>query len=70
MVGYCCGDCRAPISRGSLFTYYTGLLIALHRGVFGIGIFISSHRSVDVAQGAAFIIWLGTAAFPRPDHRL
>ncbi|MEZ5585451.1 MAG: ABC transporter permease subunit [Sedimenticolaceae bacterium] len=43
----------------NLFSYYTGLLIALSWCFLGIGILISSiARSVDVAQGAAFIIWL------------
>lgn len=42
-----------------LFAYYTGLLIALSWCFLGIGILISSiARSVDVAQGAAFIVWL------------
>ncbi len=42
-----------------LFAYYTGLLVALSWCFLGIGILISSvARSVDVAQGAAFIIWL------------
>lgn len=42
-----------------LFGYYTGLLIALSWCFLGIGILISSiARSVDVAQGAAFIVWL------------
>lgn len=42
-----------------LFGYYTGLLVALAWCFLGIGILISSiARSVDVAQGAAFIIWL------------
>jgi ABC-2 type transport system permease protein len=42
-----------------LFAYYTGLLVALSWCFLGIGILISSiARSVDVAQGAAFIVWL------------
>jgi len=42
-----------------LFAYYTGLLVALSWCFLGIGIFISSiARSVDVAQGAAFLVWL------------
>ena len=47
-----------------LFTYYTGLLMALSWCFLGIGIFISSiARSVDVAQGAAFIVWLTLLLF-------
>ncbi|MCB1772890.1 MAG: ABC transporter permease subunit, partial [Gammaproteobacteria bacterium] len=42
-----------------LFAYYTGLLVALSWCFLGIGILISSlARSVDVAQGAAFLVWL------------
>jgi ABC-2 type transport system permease protein len=42
-----------------LFGYYTGLLMALSWCFLGIGILVSSlARSVDVAQGAAFVIWL------------
>lgn len=42
-----------------LFIYYTGLLMALAWCFLGIGMFISTlARSSDVAQGAAFIIWL------------
>jgi ABC-2 type transport system permease protein len=47
-----------------LFAYYTGLLMALSWCFLGIGIFISSlARSVDVAQGAAFIVWLALLLF-------
>ena len=47
-----------------LFAYYTGLLIALSWCFLGIGILISSiARSVDVAQGAAFIVWLTLLLF-------
>lgn len=42
-----------------LFAYYTGLLMTLSWCFLGIGILISSiARSVDVAQGAAFVVWL------------
>lgn len=42
-----------------LFIWYTGLLIALSWCFLGIGMLISSiARSVDVAQGAAFLVWL------------
>ncbi len=47
-----------------LFAYYTGLLMALSWCFLGIGIFISSvARSIDVAQGAAFIVWLTLLLF-------
>ena len=47
-----------------LFAYYTGLLIALSWCFLGIGILVSSiARSVDVAQGAAFVIWLALLLF-------
>ncbi|KHD07382.1 ABC transporter permease [Candidatus Thiomargarita nelsonii] len=42
-----------------LFALYTGLLIALAWCFLGIGMLISSiARSVDIAQGTAFFIWL------------
>lgn len=47
-----------------LFAWYTGLLVALSWCFLGIGILISSvARSVDVAQGAAFIVWLALLLF-------
>jgi ABC-2 type transport system permease protein len=43
----------------NLFIYYTALLMALAWCFLGIGMLISTlARSSDVAQGAAFIIWL------------
>jgi ABC-2 type transport system permease protein len=48
----------------NLFAWYTGLLLALSWCFLGIGILISSiARSVDVAQGAAFIVWLALLLF-------
>jgi len=42
-----------------LFALYTGLLIALAWCFLGMGMLISSiARSVDIAQGTAFFIWL------------
>jgi ABC-2 type transport system permease protein len=42
-----------------LFAFYTALLAALAWCFLGVGMLISSlARSVDVAQGAAFVIWL------------
>lgn len=47
-----------------LFLYYTGLLMALSWCFLGIGMLISSvARSTDVAQGAAFIVWLTLLLF-------
>lgn len=43
----------------NLFIYYSGLLMSLAWCFLGIGMLISTlARSSDVAQGAAFIIWL------------
>lgn len=43
----------------SLFTFYTALLMALAWCFLGIGMLISTlARSSDVAQGAAFMVWL------------
>lgn len=43
----------------TLFTYYTALLMALAWCFLGIGMLVSTlARSADVAQGAAFLIWL------------
>ena len=42
-----------------LLAYYTGLLMALAWCFLGIGMLISTlARSSDVAQGAAFVVWL------------
>jgi len=46
------------------FLLYTGLLMALSWCFLGIGMLISTvARSADVAQGAAFIVWLGLILF-------
>ncbi len=43
----------------SMFAYYTGLLAAMALCFLGIGMLISAvARSTDMAQGAAFMIWL------------
>jgi ABC-2 type transport system permease protein len=43
----------------SMFAYYTGLLAAMGLCFLGIGMLISAvARSTDMAQGAAFMIWL------------
>ena len=47
-----------------LLIYYTALLMALSWCFLGIGMLISTiARSSDVAQGAAFVIWLGLLLF-------
>ncbi len=47
-----------------LLLYYTGLLMALAWCFLGIGMLISTlARSADVAQGAAFVIWLSLLLF-------
>lgn len=46
------------------FSYYTGLLMALAWCFLGIGMLISTlTRSSDVAQGAAFVVWLTLLLF-------
>lgn len=43
----------------AIFLYYSGLLLSLSWCFLGIGMLISTlARSADVAQGAAFVIWL------------
>ncbi len=43
----------------SMFAYYTGLLAAMGLCFLGIGMLISVvARSTDMAQGAAFMVWL------------
>jgi ABC-2 type transport system permease protein len=53
----------AEVPWGMLM-YYTGLLMALAWCFLGIGMLISTlARSADVAQGAAFVIWLTLLLF-------
>jgi ABC-2 type transport system permease protein len=48
----------------ALFTYYTGLLMALAWCFLGIGMLLSTlSRSADVAQASAFVIWLTLLLF-------
>jgi ABC-2 type transport system permease protein len=48
----------------NLFLYYTGLLMSLAWCFLGIGMLISTlTRSADVAQGAAFVVWLTLLLF-------
>lgn len=47
-----------------ILVYYTGLLMALAWCFLGIGMLISTlARSSDVAQGAAFVVWLTLLLF-------
>lgn len=58
------GLARSAEVPWGMFTYYTGLLLALSWCFLGIGMFISSlARSADVAQGAAFVVWLTLILF-------
>ncbi|NOR51132.1 MAG: ABC transporter permease subunit, partial [Gammaproteobacteria bacterium] len=48
----------------TIFLYYSGLLFSLSWCFLGIGMLISTlARSADVAQGAAFIVWLSLILF-------
>jgi ABC-2 type transport system permease protein len=48
----------------SLFGFYTALLMSLSWCFLGIGMLISAlSRSADVAQGAAFVVWLTLLLF-------
>jgi ABC-2 type transport system permease protein len=57
------------VSKGApvpwkLFTYYTALLMVLAWCFLGIGTLLSTiTRSADVAQGAAFVVWLTLLLF-------
>jgi len=47
-----------------LFVYYTGLLMALAWCFLGLGMLLSTlARSVEVAQAAAFVVWLALLLF-------
>jgi len=53
------GSMKGVVVPWSLLAYYTGLLMALAWCFLGIGMLISTlSRSSDVAQGAAFVVWL------------
>lgn len=53
------GLARSAEVPWGLFAYYTALLLVLAWCFLGIGMLISSlARSADVAQGAAFVVWL------------
>jgi ABC-2 type transport system permease protein len=54
---------QIPVPWGE-FAYYTGLLLTLAWCFLGIGMLLSSlARTADVAQGAAFIVWLTLVLF-------
>jgi ABC-2 type transport system permease protein len=58
------GALRGAEVPWGLLLYYTVLLMALAWCFLGIGMLISSvARSADVAQGAAFIVWLSLLLF-------
>ena len=48
----------------AIFVYYSGLLAVMSACFLGIGMLISAlARSTDMAQGAAFLVWLGLLLF-------
>ncbi|HEX8964484.1 MAG TPA: ABC transporter permease subunit [Rhodocyclaceae bacterium] len=48
----------------SMFAYYTALLASMSMCFLGMGMLISAiARSTDMAQGAAFVVWLGLLLF-------
>jgi ABC-2 type transport system permease protein len=58
------GALRGAEVPWGMLMYYTGLLMALAWCFLGIGMLISTlARSADVAQGAAFVIWLTLLLF-------
>jgi ABC-2 type transport system permease protein len=58
------GSIRQAEVPWGMFVYYTGLLLALAWCFLGIGMLISTlARSADVAQGAAFVVWLTLILF-------
>ena len=59
LAGVAWGALRGAEVPWLLLVYYTGLLMSLAWCFLGIGMLISTlTRSADVAQGAAFVIWL------------
>jgi len=58
------GAARGAEMPWTLFGYYTGLLMALAWCFLGLGMLLSTlARSADVAQGAAFVVWLTLLLF-------
>jgi ABC-2 type transport system permease protein len=58
------GAIRGAAVPWGLLIYYTGLLLSLAWCFLGIGMLISTlTRNADVAQGAAFVIWLTLLLF-------
>ncbi len=64
VAGIVWGVIRGADVPWGMFLYYTGLLLSLAWCFLGIGILLSSlTRSADVAQGAAFVVWLTLLLF-------
>lgn len=58
------GLIRGAAVPWGLFAYYTGLLMALAWCFLGLGMLLSTlARSADVAQAAAFVLWLTLLLF-------
>ena len=58
------GMARGAEVPWALFSYYTGLLMALAWCFLGIGMLLSTlARSADVAQASAFVLWLTLLLF-------
>jgi ABC-2 type transport system permease protein len=59
LAGVAWGAMRGAEVPWGMLAYYTGLLMSLAWCFLGIGMLISTlARSADVAQGAAFVVWL------------
>jgi ABC-2 type transport system permease protein len=64
LAGVAWGALRGAEVPWLLLVYYTGLLMALAWCFLGIGMLISTlARGADVAQGAAFVVWLTLLLF-------
>jgi ABC-2 type transport system permease protein len=64
LIGVVWGALRGAVVPWGLFFYYTALLLSLAWCFLGIGMLISAlARSTDVAQGAAFLVWLTLLLF-------
>lgn len=64
LVGVAWGALRGAAVPWALFFYYTALLLSLAWCFLGIGMLISAlARNTDVAQGAAFLVWLTLLLF-------
>jgi ABC-2 type transport system permease protein len=62
--GIAWGGLKGVAIPWALFAYYTGLLMAMAWCFLGIGMLLSTlARSADVAQAAAFVVWLTLLLF-------